>query len=63
MQEDLKMGFELDEAMDSGVCLKVVGVGGGGNNAVNRMVASDIRGVEFICINTDKQVLVKGTFE
>lgn len=52
------MGFELDEAMDSGVCLKVVGVGGGGNNAVNRMVASDIRGVEFICINTDKQVLV-----
>lgn len=58
MQEDLKMGFELDEAMDSGVCLKVVGVGGGGNNAVNRMVASDIRGVEFICINTDKQVLV-----
>ena len=51
------MGFELDEAMDSGVCLKVVGVGGGGNNAVNRMVASDIRGVEFICINTDKQVL------
>ena len=36
----------------------VVGVGGGGNNAVNRMVATDIRGVEFICVNTDKQVLV-----
>jgi len=35
MQEDLKMGFELDEAMDSGVCLKVVGVGGGGNNATS----------------------------
>ena len=52
------MSFELDEALDSGVCLKVVGVGGGGNNAVNRMVATDIRGVEFICINTDKQVLV-----
>lgn len=52
------MSFELDEAMDSGVCIKVVGVGGGGNNAVNRMVATDIRGVEFICINTDKQVLV-----
>ena len=52
------MSFELDEALDSGVCIKVVGVGGGGNNAVNRMVATDIRGVEFICINTDKQVLV-----
>ena len=52
------MSFELDEAMDSGVCIKVVGVGGGGNNAVNRMVATDIRGVEFICVNTDKQVLV-----
>ena len=42
------MGFELDEAMDSGVCLKVVGVGGGGNNAVNRMVASDIRASAFL---------------
>ena len=52
------MSFELDEAMDSGVFIKVVGVGGGGNNAVNRMVATDIRGVEFICVNTDKQVLV-----
>ena len=52
------MSFELDEALDSGVCIKVVGVGGGGNNAVNRMVATEIRGVEFICINTDKQVLV-----
>ncbi|MBQ4598871.1 MAG: cell division protein FtsZ [Clostridia bacterium] len=52
------MSFELDEALDNGVCLKVVGVGGGGNNAVNRMVATDIRGVEFICVNTDKQVLV-----
>ncbi len=52
------MSFELDEALDSGVCIKVVGVGGGGNNAVNRMVATDIRGVEFICVNTDKQVLV-----
>ncbi len=52
------MGFELDEALDSGVTIKVVGVGGGGNNAVNRMVATDIRGVEFICVNTDKQVLI-----
>ena len=53
------MSFELDEALDSGVCIKVVGVGGGGNNAVNRMVATDIRGVEFISINTDRQALRK----
>ena len=52
------MSFELDEALESGVCIKVVGVGGGGNNAVNRMVATEIHGVEFICVNTDKQVLV-----
>ena len=42
-----------------GVKIKVVGVGGGGNNAVNRMIASDVKGVEFIAINTDKQALKK----
>ena len=40
-----------------GVKIKVVGVGGGGNNAVNRMIASDVKGVDFIAINTDKQAL------
>ena len=38
--------------------IKVVGVGGGGNNAVNRMIASGLKGVEFIAINTDAQALV-----
>lgn len=52
------MPFELDENYESGVNIKVIGVGGGGNNAVNRMVASNVRGVDFIAINTDKQVLV-----
>lgn len=52
------MGFEIEEDYDSGVNIKVVGVGGGGNNAVNRMISDNIRGVEFIAINTDKQVLV-----
>ena len=42
-----------------GVKIKVVGVGGGGNNAVNRMIASDVKGVDFIAINTDKQALKK----
>lgn len=51
------MTFEHDESYDSGVCIKVIGVGGGGNNAVNRMISANIRGVEFIAINTDRQVL------
>lgn len=53
------MGFEYYDNCESGVCIKVVGVGGGGNNAVNRMIASDVKGVEFIAINTDKQALKK----
>lgn len=52
------MPFELDENFESGVNIKVTGVGGGGNNAVNRMITSNVRGVDFIAINTDKQVLV-----
>ena len=43
--------------------IKVVGVGGGGNNAVNRMIATNIRGVEFIVINTDKQALLQSSAE
>lgn len=35
----------------------MVGVGGGGNNAVNRMISTNIRGVEFIAVNTDRQAL------
>ena len=37
--------------------IKVVGVGGGGNNAVNRMIAANIKSAQFIAINTDLQVL------
>ena len=37
--------------------IKVVGVGGGGGNAVNRMIENDVKGVEFVTINTDSQVL------
>ena len=39
--------------------IKVVGVGGGGTNAVNRMVEAGVQGVEFIAINTDNQALVR----
>ncbi|MBO5511314.1 MAG: cell division protein FtsZ, partial [Clostridia bacterium] len=51
------MTFEHDDTYESGVNIKVIGVGGGGNNAVNRMITSNIRGVEFVAINTDRQVL------
>ncbi len=51
------MIFEHDDSCESGVAIKVVGVGGGGNNAVNRMIASNVRGVEFVAINTDRQAL------
>ena len=53
------MPFELDDyTYESGVNIKVIGVGGGGNNAVNRMISENVRGVEFIAINTDMQALV-----
>ena len=48
--------FQKD-VQDSFASIKVVGCGGGGNNAVNRMVAAGLRGVEFISVNTDKQAL------
>ena len=53
--------FELDNEVESGVDIRVFGVGGGGNNAVNRMIASDIKGVEFIAVNTDRQSLARST--
>ncbi len=43
--------------------IKVIGVGGGGNNAVNRMIESNLQGVEFIAINTDKQALMTSKAE
>jgi len=53
------MTFERDIECESGVVIRVVGVGGGGNNAVNRMIAANIRGVEFVSVNTDRQALRK----
>jgi len=53
------MPFELEDNYESGVKIKVIGVGGGGNNAVNHMITSNVRGVDFIVINTDKQVLIQ----
>ncbi len=52
------MPFEMAADFDSVVQIKVIGVGGGGGNAVNRMIASDVKGVEFVSVNTDKHVLI-----
>ncbi len=51
------MEFDFEQVYDSGVNIKVIGVGGGGNNAVNRMISTNIRGVEFIAVNTDSMAL------
>ena len=49
--------LELDENVELGANIKVIGVGGGGGNAVSTMINSGLKGVEFIIANTDKQAL------
>ncbi|MEO5342158.1 MAG: cell division protein FtsZ [Gammaproteobacteria bacterium SHHR-1] len=51
------MKFELRDPDPQNAVIKVIGVGGGGNNAVNHMLHANIEGVEFICANTDAQAL------
>ena len=51
------MAFEVANELANVVQIKVVGVGGGGGNAVNRMVDAGVRGVEFVAVNTDKAAL------
>ena len=51
------MSFAFETGGDSSVSIRVVGVGGGGGNAVNRMITGGIRGIDFVAINTDKQCL------
>ena len=57
LSADRDMRIELGENLQPGARIKVIGVGGGGSNAVNRMVASGLNGVEFIVANTDAQAL------
>ena len=49
--------LEFDVDIEQFAQIKVIGVGGGGNNAVNRMIESQLKGVQFIAVNTDKQAL------
>lgn len=51
------MNFDMDSDFEKVVSIKVVGIGGGGGNAVNRMVSSGMKSVEFISVNTDLQAL------
>ena len=52
------MIFEFEESASQNARMKVVGVGGGGGNAVNRMIEEHLEGVEFISVNTDAQALL-----
>lgn len=49
--------FDFDLEMEKFAKIKVVGVGGGGNNAVNRMIENEVQGIEYIAVNTDRQAL------
>ena len=57
--ENNNNNMEYERPMDGAAVIKVVGVGGAGNNAVDRMIESEIKGVEFIAVNTDRQQLVQ----
>ena len=51
------MGFAFEYGSDTTVTIRVVGVGGGGGNAVNRMITGGVKGIDFVAVNTDKQCL------
>ena len=57
--EDDLISLKLPDATQEESIIKVIGVGGAGNNVINRMIASDVKGVEFVAVNTDKQDLEK----
>ena len=52
-----QMAIEMIEEFSMGTQIKVIGVGGGGGNAVNRMISAHVEGVEFVVANTDLQAL------
>lgn len=55
--------FDFDVEVEEFARIKVIGVGGGGNNAVNRMIECGVRGIEFIAVNTDRQALYSSKAE
>ncbi|MFZ4552733.1 MAG: cell division protein FtsZ [Aquabacterium sp.] len=57
------MPIEMIENFDAGTQIKVIGVGGGGGNAVEHMISEGVQGVQFICANTDSQALNRSSAE
>jgi cell division protein FtsZ len=57
------MAIEMIENFDMGTQIKVIGVGGGGGNAVEHMIQEGVQGVQFICANTDQQALTRSSAE
>jgi cell division protein FtsZ len=57
------MAIEMIDNFDMGTQIKVIGVGGGGGNAVEHMIAQGVQGVQFICANTDSQALLRSSAE
>lgn len=55
--------FDFDVDVEQFAKIKVIGVGGGGNNAVNRMIEGNVRGIDFIALNTDRQALYSSRAE
>lgn len=53
------MAFELDNGNESVVAIKVIGIGGGGNNVVNRMMEAGVTSADMVAVNTDRQALIK----
>jgi len=53
----MELTFDFDSAVEQTARIKVVGIGGAGGNALNRMIEADLKGVDFIAINTDLQIL------
>ena len=51
--------LQFETEKDNSAVIKVIGVGGGGCNAVNRMIEAGLKGVQFIAVNTDRQALNK----
>jgi len=57
MAKESSIRLSFSEEVQDGARIKVIGVGGGGSNAVNRMIRAKVEGVEFIAANTDLQAL------
>lgn len=57
VNDEIEMNIEYDDSIEQIAKIKVIGVGGGGNSTINRMIEAGVKGVEFVAVNTDKQAL------